>query len=84
MVTSKVGKRYAFTGFDALKELFLKRVLPDRKLKSLIQHPLDILPETKDGYSLLLFWYWEDCLKQRYFLNNNKFGYLVQVILDVK
>ncbi|XP_052167758.1 protein SLOW WALKER 2 [Oryza glaberrima] len=66
MVTSKVGKRYAFTGFDALKELFLKRLLPDRKLKSLIQHPLDILPETKDGFSLLLFWYWEDCLKQRY------------------
>ncbi|KAG2642793.1 hypothetical protein PVAP13_2KG215200 [Panicum virgatum] len=66
MVTSKVGKRYAFTGFDALKELFLVRLLPDRKLKSLIQRPLDILPETKDGYSLLLFWHWEDCLKQRY------------------
>ncbi|CAL5080949.1 unnamed protein product [Urochloa decumbens] len=66
MVTSKVGKRYAFTGFDALKELFLMRLLPDRKLKSLIQRPLDILPETKDGYSLLLFWHWEDCLKQRY------------------
>ncbi|OEL15322.1 CCAAT/enhancer-binding protein zeta [Dichanthelium oligosanthes] len=66
MVTSKVGKRYAFTGFDALKELFLTRLLPDRKLKSLIQRPLDILPETKDGYSLLLFWHWEDCLKQRY------------------
>nr|CAB3456830.1 unnamed protein product [Digitaria exilis] len=66
MVTSKVGKRYAFTGFDALKELFLMRLLPDRKLKSLIQRPLDILPETKDGYSLLLFWHWEECLKQRY------------------
>ncbi|TVU19278.1 hypothetical protein EJB05_35417 [Eragrostis curvula] len=66
MVTSKVGKRYAFTGFDALKELFLMRLLPDRKLKSLIQRPLDKLPETKDGYSLLLFWHWEDCLKQRY------------------
>ncbi|XP_062179320.1 protein SLOW WALKER 2 [Phragmites australis] len=66
MVTSKVGKRYAFTGFDALKELFLTRLLPDRKLKSLIQRPLDNLPETKDGYSLLLFWHWEDCLKQRY------------------
>ncbi|WVZ66608.1 hypothetical protein U9M48_015800 [Paspalum notatum var. saurae] len=66
MVTSKVGKRYAFTGFDALKELFLMRLLPDRKLKSLIQRPLNILPETKDGYSLLLFWHWEDCLKQRY------------------
>ncbi|KAL6644210.1 hypothetical protein ACP70R_015818 [Stipagrostis hirtigluma subsp. patula] len=66
MVTSKVGKRYAFTGFDALKELFLTRLLPDRKLKSLIQRPLDSLPETKDGNSLLLFWHWEDCLKQRY------------------
>jgi len=66
MVTSKVGKRYAFTGFDAIKELFLMRLLPDRKLKSLIQRPLDVLPETKDGYSLLLFWHWEDCLKQRY------------------
>ncbi|KAG2642792.1 hypothetical protein PVAP13_2KG215200 [Panicum virgatum] len=48
---------------DANNEL---RLLPDRKLKSLIQRPLDILPETKDGYSLLLFWHWEDCLKQRY------------------
>ncbi|KAF7089834.1 hypothetical protein CFC21_092703 [Triticum aestivum] len=66
MVASKVGKRYAFTGFDALRELFEMRLLPDRKLKSLIQRPLDILPETKDGYSLLLFWHWEDCLKQRY------------------
>ncbi|KAG8482387.1 hypothetical protein CXB51_027255 [Gossypium anomalum] len=95
LVTSKVGKRYAFTGFEALKELFIsnyslmgfqdnditdmnhgsctcgrcedfRRLLPDRKLKTLIQRPVDELPETKDGYSLLLFWYWEDCLKQRY------------------
>ncbi|CAD5194896.1 unnamed protein product [Musa acuminata subsp. malaccensis] len=66
MVTSKVGKRYAFTGFEALRELFLLRLLPDRKLKSLFQRPLDSLSETKDGFSLLLFWYWEECLKQRY------------------
>ncbi|KAG4178572.1 hypothetical protein ERO13_A10G051500v2 [Gossypium hirsutum] len=66
LVTSKVGKRYAFTGFEALKELFISKLLPDRKLKTLIQRPVDELPETKDGYSLLLFWYWEDCLKQRY------------------
>ncbi|PPS15049.1 hypothetical protein GOBAR_AA05528 [Gossypium barbadense] len=64
LVTSKVGKRYAFTGFEALKELFISKLLPDRKLKTLIQRPVDELPETKDGYSLLLFWYWEDCLKQ--------------------
>ncbi|KAG0477200.1 hypothetical protein HPP92_014041 [Vanilla planifolia] len=66
MVTSKVGKRYAFTGFEALRELFLLRLLPDRKLKNLIQRPLDRLPENKDGYSLLVFWFWEECLKQRY------------------
>ncbi|CAB4302711.1 unnamed protein product [Prunus armeniaca] len=66
MVTSKVGKRYAFAGFEALRELFLASLLPDRKLKSLLQRPLNNVPETKDGYSLLLLWYWEECLKQRY------------------
>ncbi|KAF5470970.1 hypothetical protein F2P56_011451 [Juglans regia] len=66
MVASKVGKRHALTGFEALKELFIASLLPDRKLKSLLQRPVDSLPETKDGYSLLLFWYWEECLKQRY------------------
>ncbi|XP_043691786.1 CCAAT/enhancer-binding protein zeta [Telopea speciosissima] len=66
MVTSKVGKRHALTGFEALTELFLSSLLPDRKLKNLFQRPLNHLPESKDGYSLLLFWYWEECLKQRY------------------
>jgi len=66
MVTSKVGKRHALTGFEALKELFISSLLPDRKLKTLFQRPLNHLPESKDGYSLLLFWHWEECLKQRY------------------
>uniref|UniRef100_A0A803KQX6 CCAAT-binding factor domain-containing protein n=1 Tax=Chenopodium quinoa TaxID=63459 RepID=A0A803KQX6_CHEQI len=66
MVTSKVGKRHALSGFEALKELFIQSLLPDRKLKTLIQRPLSHIPETKDGYSLLLFWYWEECLKSRY------------------
>lgn len=66
MVTSKVGKRHALTGFEALKELFTQSLLPDRKLKSLLQRPLSQIPETKDGYSLLLFWHWEECLKSRY------------------
>lgn len=30
MITSKVGKRYAFTGFDAIKELFLMRLASSR------------------------------------------------------
>ncbi|XP_004510554.1 protein SLOW WALKER 2 [Cicer arietinum] len=66
MVTSKVGKRHALSGFEALQELFIASLLPDRKLKTLIQRPLKHLPENKDGYSLLLFWYFEECLKQRY------------------
>ncbi|KAL6996203.1 auxilin-like clathrin-binding protein required for normal clathrin function [Sarracenia purpurea var. burkii] len=66
MVTSKVGKRHALTGFEALKELFISSLLPDRKLKTIFQRPLNHLSESKDGYSLLLFWHWEDCLKQRY------------------
>ncbi|KAL0341800.1 UNVERIFIED_CONTAM: CCAAT/enhancer-binding protein zeta [Sesamum calycinum] len=65
MVTSKVGKRHAFTAFEALKEIFII-LLPDRKLKTLFQRPLNHLPDTKDGYSLLLFWHWEECLKERY------------------
>ncbi|KAK9289711.1 hypothetical protein L1049_007870 [Liquidambar formosana] len=65
-VTSKVGKRFAFMGFDSLRELFMSSLLPDRKLKVLLQRPLNNLPESKDGNSLLLFWYWEECLKLRY------------------
>ncbi|BBG98745.1 CCAAT-binding factor [Prunus dulcis] len=48
------------------KAICIRSLLPDRKLKSLLQRPLDNVPETKDGYSLLLLWYWEECLKQRY------------------
>ncbi|CAN4085120.1 unnamed protein product [Withania somnifera] len=66
MVTAKVGKRHALAGLEALKELFVSSLLPDRKLKTLFQQPIDCIPDTKDGYSLLLFWYWEECLKQRY------------------
>lgn len=66
MVTSKVGKRHAGVGIDALKELFLISLLPDRKLKYFGQQSLHVLSETKDANSLLLFWYWEDCLKHRF------------------
>uniref|UniRef100_A0A1D1Y494 CCAAT/enhancer-binding protein zeta n=2 Tax=Anthurium amnicola TaxID=1678845 RepID=A0A1D1Y494_9ARAE len=66
MVRARVGKRYAFKGFDHLAELFKTRLLPDRKLKCLLQRPIDSLPESSDGLSLLLFWYWEDRLKERY------------------
>ncbi|KAL9157163.1 hypothetical protein ABFS82_09G127300 [Erythranthe guttata] len=79
MVTAKVGKRHAFTAFEALKEIFII-LLPDRKLKTLFQRPLNHLSDTKDGYSLLLFWYWEECLKDRY---EQFVGALEKASLDV-
>ncbi|CAA6670571.1 unnamed protein product [Spirodela intermedia] len=66
LVNAKVGKRYAFKGFDHLTELFKTRLLPDRKLKCLLQRQIISLPVSSDGFSLLLFWYWEECLKERY------------------
>lgn len=63
MVTSKGGKRHAGTGIDALKELFVTTLLPDRKLKYFAQQPLQA---QREGDRLLLLWYWEDCLKHRY------------------
>ncbi|KAL2652822.1 hypothetical protein R1flu_020950 [Riccia fluitans] len=66
MVTSKAGKRHAATGIDALRELFLYNLLPNRKLKHFSQQPLSTLPEGKDRASMLLDWIWEDCLKHRY------------------
>ncbi|BBM98893.1 ribosome biogenesis protein MAK21 [Marchantia polymorpha subsp. ruderalis] len=66
MMTSKAGKRHAATGIDALKELFLYNLLPDRKLKYFAQQPLATLPEGKERSSLLLDWIWEDCLKHRF------------------
>lgn len=62
LVTSESG----IIVFQALKDLFISSLLPDRKLKDLSQQPLNNLPESEDGYSLLLFWYWEECLKLRY------------------
>ncbi|XP_024524800.1 CCAAT/enhancer-binding protein zeta [Selaginella moellendorffii] len=66
MVTSKGGKRHALSGLDVLKELFIMSLLPDRKLTYFARQPLATLPETKEGAILLLWWFWEDCIKERY------------------
>ncbi|KAJ7521119.1 hypothetical protein O6H91_19G038900 [Diphasiastrum complanatum] len=65
-VTSKGGKRKASLGIDVLKELFLTNLLPGRKLKYLRQQPLMGLTESVEEATLLLYWFWEDCLKERY------------------
>lgn len=68
MVSNKGGKRNAAIAIDALRELFVTSLLPDRKLRYLAQRPeLETLAsQGKDGEPLLRFWYWEDALKQRW------------------
>ena len=51
---------------DALKEIFLVALLPDRKLKFFEQQPLAVVPANKEGNRRLLLYYVEDCLKKRY------------------
>ena len=51
---------------DALKELFLVALLPDRRLKFFEQQPLAAVPGNKEGRKRLLYWYLEDCIKKRY------------------
>ncbi len=51
---------------DALKEIFLVALLPDRKLKFFEQQPLAAVLANKEGTRRLLFYYVEDCLKKRY------------------
>eukprot|EP00850_Spirogloea_muscicola_P010284 SM000060S19616 [mRNA] locus=s60:111234:119561:- [translate_table: standard] len=62
MMASKGGKRQAAAAMDALREL----ILPDRKLRALSQQPLALLPSGEAGQRLLLFWAFEDYLKERY------------------
>eukprot|EP00850_Spirogloea_muscicola_P023741 SM000385S14619 [mRNA] locus=s385:504:8518:+ [translate_table: standard] len=75
MMASKGGKRQAAAAMDALRELFVTRqsdhkpcsvILPDRKLRALSQQPLALLPGDEAGQRLLLFWAFEDYLKERY------------------
>ena len=51
---------------DALKEIFLVALLPDRKLKFFEQQPLAAVPANKEGSRRLLLYYVEDCLKKKY------------------
>lgn len=54
------------TALDALKELWLEVLLPDRKLKFFEQQPLGAIKSGKDHDRALMFWSYEDALKKRY------------------
>jgi ribosome biogenesis protein MAK21 len=50
---------------DALREIFIAALLPDRKLKFFEEQPLSAVPSSKDGLRRLLYYYVEDQIKRR-------------------
>jgi ribosome biogenesis protein MAK21 len=53
---------------DALREVFIAALLPDRKLRFFEERPLGAVPArggSKDGARRLLLWHLEDQLKRR-------------------
>jgi ribosome biogenesis protein MAK21 len=63
IMAKKKGRREAIMAADALKELWLIDILPDRKLKSFKEYPL-MHPQMNNQH--LILWYVEDCLKKYY------------------
>lgn len=51
---------------DALKELFMTVLLPDRRLVAFDTRPLGSMKPSKAGDRQLLLWWVEDCIKRRY------------------
>jgi ribosome biogenesis protein MAK21 len=60
---SKGGRDVVRQAIDALQELFLNVLLPDRRLVSLEARPAAALPQGKEGARHLLWWYVEDQIK---------------------
>lgn len=50
---------------DALKELFMSVLLPDRRLVTFETRPLSFMKPSKASDRQLLFWWVEDCIKRR-------------------
>ncbi|KAK9820060.1 hypothetical protein WJX72_005600 [[Myrmecia] bisecta] len=66
-VTKRAGGRNVVgQAIDALREIFLASLLPDRKLRFFEQQPLGGVPKNKEGNRQLLYFYLEDCIKKRY------------------
>ena len=61
------GKDVVAKAIEALRELFVRALLPPRPLKLLADQPLRLLPpNTKAGAKQLLYWHVEDAVKRRY------------------
>ncbi|KIY94505.1 Uncharacterized protein MNEG_13456 [Monoraphidium neglectum] len=66
MAKRKGGKGVVAKALEALQELFLTCLLPDRRLRVLEQQPLQALPPGRAGEKHLLLWCVEDAMKSRY------------------
>lgn len=65
VVKRKGGRAVVGQAIEALREVFLTALLPDRKLRFLSQQPLRALAAGREGERRLLYWHLEDCIKKR-------------------
>ena len=65
VVKRKGGRAVVGQAIEALREVFLTALLPDRKLRFLSQQPLRALAAGREGDRRLLYWHLEDCIKKR-------------------
>ena len=56
---------YHEQAIDALREIFIVSLLPDRKLKFFQDQPVAAVPSNKEGMRCLLYFYVEDQIKRR-------------------
>ncbi|CAL8467747.1 g7285 [Coccomyxa elongata] len=63
---SSGARAVAGQAIDALREIFIAALLPDRKLKFFEEQPIAAVPSNKDGMRRLLYFYVEDQIKRRY------------------
>ena len=61
----KGGRAVVPKAIEAVKEICLAALLPERKLLFLADQPLAALGSSKDDQRRLLYWYFEDSLKRR-------------------
>ena len=62
----KGGRAVVPKALDAMKEVCIAALLPERKLLFLADQPLASLGSGKDAQRRLLYWYFEDSLKRRW------------------
>ncbi|EIE24712.1 hypothetical protein COCSUDRAFT_14147 [Coccomyxa subellipsoidea C-169] len=63
---SSGARAVAGQAIDALREIFIAALLPDRKLKFFEEQPIAAVPDNKEGMRRLLYFYVEDQIKRRY------------------